>query len=82
MRDIQFQYKGQTVSGQIISSTQIEPHYYWFYFKDSNIQDLINDDCIGFKKKADGLHPTRIHTAHHDLVNTVRDIVLQHVNQS
>jgi hypothetical protein len=75
MDKIVFEYKGKQHSGQLISSTNIEPHYHWVYFSDETITRMINDDCIGFKKKGDQLQPTKIIMQHHELVETVKKIV-------
>lgn len=80
MSEIVFVYKGKQHTGQIISSTNAEPHYHWFYFKDEVLSKMINDDCIGFKKKGNQLHPTKIYTSHFDLVEKVKSIVEQSIN--
>lgn len=80
MRQIVFEYKGRQHRGQIISSTTIEPHYHWFYFDDEDIIGLIEDDCIGFQKKNDELHPTRIYTRHQELVETVKKVVENNIS--
>jgi hypothetical protein len=79
MKDIRFEYNGREHSGKIISSTNIEPHYHWFYFTDTEIKTIIKDDCIGFKKTDRGLRPTRIYTTHTELVEQVRSIVEKHI---
>jgi hypothetical protein len=81
LRDmITFEYKGKQRTGQIISSTNLEPHYHWVYFNDEEITRTIQDDCIGFKKKGDQLTPTRIFTAHTELIETVKRVVENHIN--
>lgn len=75
MRDIVFEYNGKKLTGQIVSSTNIEPHYHWFYFNDQEITGMINDDCIGFKIKNEQLHPTRTYTTHLELVETIKRVI-------
>lgn len=80
MEKIVFDYKGRQHSAQLISSTNIEPHYHWVYFNDEDIITSIKDDCIGFKKKGSQLQPTRIFANHSDLVETVKKTVEEHIN--
>lgn len=80
MKEISFIYQGRARSGQIISSTSIEPHYHWVYFNDKEIEQVINDDCIGFKKTAKGLHPTRIYTTNTELIETIRSLVEKNIS--
>jgi hypothetical protein len=75
MSEVIFEYNGRTHTGQIVSSTNVEPHYHWVYFNDQDITKLINDDCIGFKKKDNQLQPTKIYTSHLELVETVKRVV-------
>jgi hypothetical protein len=81
MNKIVFTYQGKKHTGYIVSSTNLEPHYHWFYFND---QELINevDECIGFKIQNNVLTPTRSFRKHNQLVETVKDIVEQRVNVS
>lgn len=79
MTQISFEYKGRKHSGHIISSTNIEPHYHWVYFNDTEMERLINDDCIGFKNTDNGLRPTKIYTTHTELVETVKAVVEQFI---
>lgn len=80
MKNIVFEYKGRKRSGQLISSTNAEPHYHWFYFDDEELTSSIKDDCIGFKKNGNQLQPTRIFTNHSELVDTVKRLVEAHIN--
>ena len=80
MSDVVFEYKGRQHSGFIVSSTNIEPHYHWFYFNDEHISRIINDDCIGFKKEGNDLHPTKIYKSHTDLVETVQRIIERNIS--
>lgn len=79
MKQISFEYKGRERSGQIISSTNIEPHYHWVYFNDTEMVSMIKDDCIGFKKIDDNLYPTKIYTSHTDLIEQVKSIVEKNI---
>ncbi|HEX6913895.1 MAG TPA: hypothetical protein VF145_01555 [Chitinophagaceae bacterium] len=79
MTEISFEYNGRKHSGQVISSTHIEPHYHWFCFDDSELVKLLKDDCIGFKKTGDGLSPTRLFVQHQELVETVRQMIQQRI---
>jgi hypothetical protein len=80
MEKIVFEYNGRQHSGQLISSTNMEPHYHWVYFSDETITRLINDDCIGFKKKGNGLQPTKVISNHQELIETVKRIVESRIN--
>jgi hypothetical protein len=80
MSEVVFEYKGRQHSGFIVSSTNVEPHYHWFYFNDEHIPGIIKDDCIGFKKKGNQLHPTKIYTSHTDLIEKVKSIVERTIN--
>jgi hypothetical protein len=80
MDKIVFEYNGKIHSGQLVSSTNIEPHYHWVYFSDESITRLINDDCIGFKMKGDALQPTRVISNHQELVDTVKKIIESRIN--
>lgn len=80
MENIVFEYKGRQLSGQLISSTNMEPHYHWFYFTDDSLSKIIEDDCIGFKKKGNQLQPTKTFSGHIELVETVKRIVESHIN--
>jgi len=82
MNEISFVYNGRMHSGQIISSTSLEPHYHWVYFKDKEIEKLINDDCIGFKKTDNGLRPTKLYTTNTELVETIKSLVEQNISIS
>jgi len=77
---VTFEYRGKQVTGQIISSTNFEPHYHWFYFNDTEITQKIEDDCIGFKNKGGRLTPTKSFAAHTDLVEVVKKVVESHIN--
>jgi hypothetical protein len=81
MNDVVFEYKGRQYKGQIVSSTNVDPHYHWFYFNDKDISKLINDDCIGFKKKGNQLQPTKIYTSHSELVETVKRVVEMNISK-
>lgn len=80
MSEIVFEYKGRRHSGQLISSTNLEPHYYWVYFTDEVIKRLLHDDCIGFKQRGNGLQPTKTFTVHHELVELIKKIVENQIN--
>ncbi len=81
MDKITFEYKGKQLSGQLISSTNLEPHYHWFYFNDAEITQTIQDDCIGFKKRGGQLTPTRVYSGQHiELVETVKRVIESHIN--
>ncbi len=79
MTEIHFEYKGRQLSGHIISSTNIEPHYHWVYFNDTYMEAMIKDDCIGFKRTGNMLYPTKVYTSHLDLVEKVQKIVEQNI---
>ena len=79
MKQISFEYQGRHRSGQIISSTNIEPHYHWVYFNDQEMQAIFKDDCIGFKKTGNNLYPTRIYTSHSELVEKVKSLVEKNI---
>lgn len=79
MKEISFEYKGRQHSGQIISSTNFEPHYHWVYFNDTEVQKMIKDDCVGFKLTEHGLRPTKIYTTHTELVEKLRSLVEHHI---
>lgn len=80
MDQIVFEYQGRTLSAQLISSTQMEPHYHWVYFNDAQIASFLDDDCIGFKQKGNGLQPTRTYVVHRELVETVQRAVETHIS--
>ncbi|MCE3282972.1 MAG: hypothetical protein K0Q66_1709 [Chitinophagaceae bacterium] len=82
MSEIVFSYKGIQHSGYIVSSTNIEPHYHWFYFNSEEIGRLLHDDCIGFKLHKNQLLPTKQFIAHSDLVETVKHIVARSIKIS
>jgi hypothetical protein len=82
MKEISFEYKGRQHSAQLISSTTLEPHYHWVYFNDKELEMLINDDCIGFKRTDKGLHPTKIFTVHPELIEKIRSLVEKNIGNS
>jgi hypothetical protein len=75
---VSFEFKGTTVTGYIISSTDIEPHYHWFLLKDVN---LINEygDSIAFKEKDGELKSVHVMINHLDFIAAVKDCVRKHI---
>ncbi len=81
MNQIVFTYDGKKHTGYIISSTNLQPHYHWFYFNDEELIKQV-DDCIGFKLQNNELTPTRHFKNHDHLVETVKQIVQQRISSS
>ena len=71
---IAFTYHGQTCSGYIITSTDIEPHYYWFFFDSKEfIQDIA--DSIAFTDEAGKLVPVHNYGPHVELVRIIKKLI-------
>jgi hypothetical protein len=51
-----FEFEGMTYNGHIVSSTSIEPHFYWFMFKDEFAIRKYGDS-IAFKMQEGRLVP-------------------------
>jgi hypothetical protein len=81
MGEIIFTYKGRQHSGYIVSSTNLKPHYHWFYFHDELLINTV-DECIGFKESNNELKPTMPFSAPNDLVETIKNLIEQQLRSA
>jgi hypothetical protein len=75
-----FTYHGKTCSGYILISTDIEPHYYWFFF---NSQEYIENiaDSIAFTDDHGKLVPVHNYTRHADLVRIIKKLIERFIGE-
>jgi hypothetical protein len=73
-----FEFKGTTITGYIISSTDIQPHFHWFFFDDVNLIATFGDS-IAFKTVDGQLEPVNIIFKHKDFIEAVKDCVRKHI---
>jgi hypothetical protein len=73
-----FDFKGMTVTGFIISSTDIQPHFHWFLFDDVNLIDTFGDS-IAFKVDEGQLKPVSVIVKHQDFIEAVKRCVENHL---
>lgn len=77
---IAFTYNGKPCSGYIITSTDIEPHYYWFFFESKEFIEAIAD-CIAFTMNSGRLEPVHNYSRHMDLVRIVRKLIERFIGE-
>jgi hypothetical protein len=75
-----FTYHGKTCSGHIMTSTDIEPHYYWFFFDSREFIEAIADS-IAFTEDHGRLIPVHNYTRHMDLVRIVKKIIERFIGE-
>ena len=73
-KKVDFQYCGKTYSGYVVISTEMEPHYYWLFFNETEMVRKFGDG-IGFKKKGDDLVPTQQYYREADFIENVKTII-------
>jgi pyruvate/oxaloacetate carboxyltransferase len=73
-------FKGNKITGIIVSSTNMLPHYHWFCFDDAEMVEKLGDS-IAFKEVNGWLEPVAIYTRHADLVNALKDCISEHLQQ-
>lgn len=71
---VMFEYNGRTYSGYIVSSNDIQPHFYWFLFEDQELISKISDS-IAFMSVDGKLKPVHTYTTHRELVHEVQKAV-------
>ena len=71
---IAFTWKGKTCSGYIMTSLDIEPHYYWFFFDSREFIETIADS-IAFTDDHGKLVPVHHYTRHLELVRVIRRVI-------
>lgn len=75
MKTVLITYQGNSYKGNIIREESREPHYYWFIFEDSDMQQKFGD--VSFVRKEHGLRPTYALSAekHSDLFSAIKEVL-------
>lgn len=76
MKVITFNYQGKTYSGELIASTNMQPHYYWLSFNDSELKERIGES-IAFMQNGDRIELVYTVTNNQDIVDVVKMAVAE-----
>ena len=75
-----FDYKGNTFSGYIISSTDLHPYFHWFLLDDVNLVEKFGDS-IAFTEENGILEPVRVLPKHAEFIRCVQECVEAHLKK-
>ncbi|HEX6915614.1 MAG TPA: hypothetical protein VF145_10260 [Chitinophagaceae bacterium] len=71
---VAFHYMGKTCSGYVMSSTDLEPHYHWFFFNEREYIERIGES-IPFIVKDGELVPANHYSEHEGLVTVIKTVL-------
>jgi hypothetical protein len=77
---VSFVYNGKRYTGQVVSSTRLEPHFHWFMFDDPEAIEQYGDS-IAFKIENGVLIPL-YHLTAPDFVSAVHRCVQEYLENS
>lgn len=69
-----FAYMGKTYSGYVVSSTDLDPHFHWFFFNDKQFAEQFSDS-IAFREINGSLRPVHNYSRNAELVLSVQKAV-------